>query len=103
MKRIFKISNYKKSEIEEIINFLNSSAYNFYKGEYVFESYEFEAYFRSYIQGAMEKFERVIKNIFGCDIFLKNVDIEYLKELFPNMFNNIYKIIPTLHTSTLLL
>ena len=92
MKRIFKISNYKISEIKEIISFLNSSAYNFYKGEYIFESYEFAAYFRSYIQGAMEKFERVIKNTFGCDIFLKNVDIEYLKELFPNMFNNIYKI-----------
>lgn len=49
-RKLFRISNYRKSEIEEIVNSLNSPAYNFYKGEYSFESDEFAAYFKSYIQ-----------------------------------------------------
>lgn len=69
---------------EETIEFLNKPAKNFFSGYIQFEKSSYKSYFRSTLLDAIIVIERVIKGTFNCDIFMKNVDFDLLKQMFPN-------------------
>ena len=81
-----------KPEEKEAIKFLNSKARDFYLNKHSFIGANFYSIFKGNLQVAMVDIERTIRGTFGCDIFLKNVDINLLKLMFPNATTSIFKV-----------
>lgn len=71
-------------EPQEAIDFLNSSAKNFYNGKTEFKFKHYKMFFKSIILNMLIDIERVIKGTFNCDIFMKNADYKTLNDMFPN-------------------
>ena len=81
----FNIERHRGSD-EETIEFLNKPAKNFFSGFVQFEKSSYKSYFRSTLLDAIISIERVIKGTFNCDIFMKNVDFNLLKQMFHRSF-----------------
>ena len=77
---------------QEAIKFLNSKARDFYLNKHIFIYENFYSIFKGNLQVAMVDIERTIRGTFGCDIFLKNADVNLLKLMFPNATTSIFKV-----------
>ena len=88
----FDIKLYKTENISDVIKFLNSKARDFYQDKHTFKSNKYDSYFKANLQVAMVDIERTIRGTFGCDIFLKYADPDFVKQMFPNAYTNVFRI-----------
>ena len=79
-----------KNEPTEMIKFLNSSAKAFYQSQDKFLYHSYESFFKANFLSALIDLERTSKGTFNCDIYLKNGNINLLREMFPNAVKNIF-------------
>ena len=88
----FNIKLYNTESTKDIIRFLNSKARDFYQSKHTFKSSNYESYFKANLQVAMVDIERTIRGTFGCDIFMKYADADFIKQLFPNAYTNVFRV-----------
>lgn len=83
---------YKTENMNDVIRFLNSRARDFYQSKHTFKSNKYDSYFKANLQVAMVDIERTFRGTFGCDIFLKYADRDFVKEMFPNAYTKVFRI-----------
>ena len=77
---------------DTLISFLNSSAKSFYLDEHTYKDAVFPNLLKANILSAVIDIERTIKGTFGCDLSLSNVSVLKLKQIFPNVCQEIFHI-----------
>lgn len=93
---LYKISQTSKyndiNDGNDVISFLNSSTKAFYNDEPRFLMSSFKNYFKSYLQSALVDIERTIRGTFCCGFSLETVNIKKIKQMYPNICENIFKV-----------
>jgi len=93
---LYKISQTSKyndiNDGNDIISFLNSSTRAFYNDEPRFLMSSFKNYFKSFLQSALVDIERTIRGTFCCGFSLETVNIEKIKQMYPNICENMFKV-----------
>lgn len=80
-------------DIEDVIEFYNSSAEEFYRGAFIFmNEKDFANKFKSDLLYLMVEYERVIKTSFHTNRYLENINLKRFKQMFPNLCTGIFKI-----------
>lgn len=76
----------------DIIKFFNSSAENFYRGQFIFigKPLDFANKFKSDLLYFLVETERVIKATFNSTLNLVGVNLEHFRKMFPNIVDNIF-------------
>lgn len=77
---------------DDIIKFFNSSAENFYRGQFIFvgKQIDFANKFKSDLLYFLVETERVIKATFNSTLNLVGVNLEHFRKMFPNIVDGIF-------------
>lgn len=73
-----------KNNKSDIIEFLNSTADDFYNGKLEFFDKSYDSRYKANLLGGMIDIERTIRGTFGCDLSLVTADYEIIKQMYPH-------------------
>ena len=88
----FNIGTRNNSNINDVIELLNMTAQDFYKGKIQFVDRSYFSHLKANILSGIIDIERTIRGTFGCDLSMASIDENILKQMYPNacltMFND---------------
>lgn len=88
----FNIGTKNNSGINDVIEFLNTTAQDFYNGKIKFVDKSYFSRLKANFLGGIIDVERTIRGTFGCDLSMVSIDENQLKQMYPNacltMFND---------------
>lgn len=80
----FIINTRNSSNINDVIEFLNTTAQDFYSGKIQFVDKSFFSRLKANFLSGLIDIERTIRGTFGCDLSMVSIDESLLKQMYPN-------------------